>query len=500
MNHEHDEPTQPLYLEELADEMHRRSEAEARIPAGSALPAPDPAHPVDRADVIGEGARSLAAWSGRFLLMVAAAAVTLYGLSYLSGAIIPVLMALLLASVLYPIVGGLKRIGIPTGIGAIVALLTGVAVIGGLVSLIAPAVMSQWSTLADQTIKGIRQVQVWLEGPPFNLHNDQLTEYLNQFVSWLQGHSEDLVSFAVTISGSVGSIMVTTAMTLVIVFFMLKDGHKFVGWTRSVVGRRGGFHVTELFTRLWTTLSGYIRTQAIVSAVDAVFIGLGLWIFGVPLAFPIAVLTFMAGFIPIVGAFAAGGVAMLVALVTGGPFQALIVLAIVVAVQQIEGNILQPLLQSRVMQLHPVIVILAVLLGGGWFSILGAFLAVPVAASGAVVFRYLSDLIDLRTGDRTAADIKWATDEGHVVGGQSEQSAAFFQNLVQYRLRANPFRGSATEQEDTTTIEVDEPKRKLRDRLKGLGRKGRDKDAQDRGTKPESLTETLDEIGEDGKA
>lgn len=438
MSHDEDEPTQPLSLDELRQEMSgKRREQPVEPDDQSSLPAPNPRAPVDRADVIGEGAKAAAAWSGRFLLMAAAIALTFWTLGQVAEALIPLLLALLIASVLYPVVSVLRRVGIPHGIGAIVSLLLGVALISGLVSLIAPSVVSQWPLLADQTVKGIRKVQNWAAGPPLNIHDEQLNRYLGQLTDWLQGHSEDLVSIALDVSGSVSSGLVTLAMTLVIVFFMLKDGHKFVGWARKVVGRRGGFHVSELFTRLWNTLSGYIRTQAIVSMVDAVFIGGGLWLMKVPLAFPIAVLTFMAGFIPIVGAVAAGGVAVLVALVTGDVVQALLVLGLVILVQQLEGNILQPVLQSRVMELHPVVIILAVLLGGGWFGIIGAFLAVPVAAASAVVLRYLGDMIDLRTGERVASDIAWATDDGHVVGGESEKSARFFQDLVRRRVRSS---------------------------------------------------------------
>lgn len=437
MSYDEDEPTQPLSLDELHREMGGKRREEPVDPDDHAsLPAPNPSAPVDRADVIGEGAKAFAAWSGRFLLMAAAIALTFWTLGQVREALIPLLLALLIASVLYPVVSGLRRIGVPHGIGALVSLLLGAGLIGGLVSLIAPSVVSQWPVLADQTVKGIRKVQNWASGPPLNIHDEQLNRYLGQLTDWLQGHSEDLVSIALNVSGSVSSGLVTLAMTLVIVFFMLKDGHKFVGWARSVVGRRGGFHVSELFTRLWNTLSGYIRTQAIVSMVDAVFIGGGLWLMKVPLAFPIAVLTFMAGFIPIVGAVTAGGVAVLVALVTGDVVQALLVLGLVILVQQLEGNILQPVLQSRVMELHPVVIILAVLLGGGWFGIIGAFLAVPVAAASAVVLRYLGDMIDLRTGERVASDIDWATDDGHVVGGESEKSARFFQDLVLRRVRS----------------------------------------------------------------
>lgn len=423
-----DEPTQPIYLGPPSGLFGDERDT---------LPSPSPEDPVDRADVIGEGAKSFAAWCGRFVIALVAIGVVVWGLMQVSIALIPVLLGLLIASVLYPLVGGLRRLGIPYGIGAAVSLLTGMAVIGGLISLIAPSVISQWPQLADQTVRGIRQIQNWIAGPPFNLRDEQLNEYLIQFTNWLQGYSSDIVSIVVSLGGSVGSGIITLAMTLVIVFFMLKDGHKFVPWLRVAVGRRGGFHVSELFTRLWNTLSGYIRTQAIVSLVDAVFIGLGLWLLDVPLAFPIAIITFIAGFIPIVGAFSAGAIAVLVALVTGGAWQALIVLGLVVLVQQLEGNVLQPVLQAKVMQLHPVVVILAVLLGGAWAGIIGAFLAVPVAASGAVVFRYLSDMIDLRTGDRSAADINWATADGRVVGGESEKSAMFFQDLVRRRVRDN---------------------------------------------------------------
>lgn len=423
MSTDEDEPTQPIHLEHPVPV----------VSTNRALPTPDPENPVDRADVIGEGARSFAAWCGRFLIVVIALGVVGWALLQLSSAIIPVLLALLVASVLHPITAGLKRLGVPYGLGALIGLLTGIAVLGGLVSLIAPSVMAQWPTLADQTVRGIRQIQNWAAGPPLNLRDEQLNEYLQQFTSWLQGQSDDLLSLALSVGGNVGSGIITLVMTIVIVFFMLKDGHRFVGWARGIVGRRGGFHVTELFTRLWTTLAGYIRAQAVVSLVDAVFIGLGLWLLDVPLAFPIAVLTFIAGFIPIVGAVSAGAVAVLVALVTGGFVQALLVLGLVVLVQQLEGNILQPVLQARVMQLHPVIIILAVLLGGGWFGIIGAFLAVPVAAAGAVVFRYLGDMIDLRTGERSAKDINWVTADGRVVGGESEKSARFFQDLVRRR-------------------------------------------------------------------
>lgn len=398
-----------------------------------ALPTYDPEAPVDRADVISEAGKWIAAWAGRFLLVVAALVVIGIGLRYVSGAIMPTLLALLVASVLWPLTALGRRLGLPNALSALLSLLLGLGIIGGLFALIAPAVASQWDQLRTQSIDGIRRIQAWVSGPPLNINDEELNRYISQGLAWLQDRSGDILASVLNIGGSVGSGLVTLLTTVIITFFMLKDGHSFVAWMRGVVGRRAGFHVSELLTRMWNTLSGYIRTQAVVSFVDGAFIGLGVFLLGVPLAFPIAVLTFMAGFIPIVGAVTAGSIAVLVALVSNGFTTALLVLAVVLGVQQLEGNILQPLLQSRVMKLHPVIVLLAVLLGGTWAGIIGAFLAVPVAATMAVLLRYLGDLTDLRTGDRTAADIEWVTDEGQTVGSESERAAASFKALVRGR-------------------------------------------------------------------
>lgn len=397
------------------------------------LPAPDPAEPVDKSDVIGQGGRWLAAWAGRFLVIAAAVFVIGWLVGKFWDGFLPVLLAILVASVLWPFTRALKRAGIPYGGGAAISLAGGVGVVAGLVSLIAPGVAAQWPILSTQAVVGVRRLQVWASGPPLNLRDEQLNDWITQGSSYLQSRSGDLISQALSLGGSLSSGLVTILLMLVLTFFFLKDGPNFLAFTRRVVGRRAGFHATELLTRLWTTVSGYIRTQAIVSLVDAVFIGLGLFLLGVPLAFPLAVLTFMAGFIPMVGAITAGALAVLVAVVSNGWTTAALVLVLIIIVQQLEGNILQPLLQSRVMKLHPVVVLLSVLLGGAWFGIIGAFLAVPVAASAAVILRYLGDLVDLRTGDRTAKEIEWATSDGHTVGSQSERAGAFFRAFIQRR-------------------------------------------------------------------
>lgn len=423
--------------------MHEEAQAYQRdgAPSGpglaedaiEALPTPDPHEPVDRADVIAEGGRRISEWSARFLLVAAAVFVIGLGLSKVWDGVLPVVMALLIASVLWPLVALLKRWHVPFGLGALIALLVGAGVVAAMVSYVAPSVVSQWPELWDSALTGVQRLQEWLAAPPFNLRDDQLTQLLEQGLTYLQTNSAALASQALSFGGTIGSGLVKLLLTLVLTYFILKDGVRFVSVVRGVVGRKAGFHATELLTRMWLTISGYIRTQAVVSLVDAIFIGLGLVILGVPLAMPIAVLTFMAGFIPVVGAVTAGTLAVLVALVSNGAYTALFVLILIVAVQQLEGNILQPLLQAKVMQLHPAVVLLSVVLGGVWAGIVGMFLAVPVAAVIAVALRYIGDLIDLRTGEKTVGEISWATEDGQHVGTQSVAAAEFFRNLVTHR-------------------------------------------------------------------
>jgi predicted PurR-regulated permease PerM len=185
-------------------------------------------------------------------------------------------------------------------------------------------------------------------------------------------------------------------LALVLSFFFLKDGPRWTPWLAAQTGPRAAPHVVALSEKTWSTLSEFIRQQAFVGFIDALFIGLGLLVLGVPLVIPLAVITFLGAFIPIIGAFVAGAFAVLIALVTKGLTTALIVLIIVLLVQQLEGNVLQPIIQGRGLNLHAAVVILAVTAGGSLAGIIGAFLSVPVAALIAVVYRYVRDQLDQR--------------------------------------------------------------------------------------------------------
>ncbi|OZC80873.1 AI-2E family transporter [Rhodococcoides fascians] len=360
----------------------------------------------DRGDLIGVGGIWLAKWSLILVSVSAGAWVLGWLISALWVVILPALLAIIVATVLWPPTKWMMRVGLPPALSATAALVVFFLVIGGIITLIVPSVVDSAPELADKATDGVAQVQDWLKGPPVNLQDEQIDNAVSAITSRLQDSGTAIASGVFTGVSAAGSILVTLALVLVLSFFFVKDGVRFIPWLHGIAGGRAGRHLAEVLARMWATLGGFIRTQAIVSLIDAFFIGLGLVILGVPLALVLATLTFLGGFIPIVGAFVAGALAVLVALVANGPTTALIVLVIIIAVQQLEGNVLQPILQSRSMNLHPAIVLLAVTGGGSVFGIIGAFLAVPAAAVAAVLIRYVSEQIDRHSNESDRVELE----------------------------------------------------------------------------------------------
>lgn len=375
-------------------------------------PTPDDGQEVtDRAAVIGQDGRWVAGWALRIIVLAGAGYLLFKGLGLIWVGLLPVVLALLICTVLWPPVRVLReKAHFPAALAVLVTILGAFALFAAVIAAIAPSVVNQVPTLVRRAEEGIQSIIDWMQGPPLNLELEQLQNAVNEIGTVLQESSGQIFSGVVTGLSTATSFLVTVFVTLVLTFFFLKDGPRFLPWLRKYLGGNVGWHLTEVFSRTWNTLAGFIRTQAIVSFVDAFFIGLGLVIMQVPLAFALAVITFIAGFIPIVGAITAGALAVVVALVTNGFWPAVIVLVIIIAVQQLESNILQPVLQSKAMNLHAAIVLLAVTVGSTLFGIIGAFLAVPVAATLAVWLRYHSEMVALRAGEITIDDIKIDTD------------------------------------------------------------------------------------------
>jgi predicted PurR-regulated permease PerM len=319
--------------------------------------------------------------------------------------------------VLWPATRFLRRHRWPPALASSTVLLTAVAIFVGIIAAIAPSVADQVTQLSDEATRALQDVQNWLQGPPFNFGEDQIGSAVDSVINSIQKNAQDIAGYALTGVSVVGNGLLNLVLALVLVFFFLKDGPRWVPWLSAQTGPRAARHVAALSYKSWATLSEFIRQQALVGFIDALFIGLGLWIFGVPLVIPLAVLTFIGGFVPIIGAFVAGAFAVLIALVSNGFSTALIILAIVFLVQQIEGNILQPIIQGRGFNLHAAVVILAVTAGGSLAGIIGAFLSVPVAALVAVIYRYIRDELDERSPE-IAPDGTEARLEGDVSGAE----------------------------------------------------------------------------------
>ncbi|WP_411104719.1 AI-2E family transporter [Streptomyces sp. cmx-4-9] len=329
--------------------------------------------------------------SVQLLLVLVAAAVALWILGRMWSVVWPLIVALFLTTLTWPPAAFLRRRGWAPALAASVVTLLFLVVAAGIAALIALPVASQSGELADGVVEGIQRLREWAAGPPLNIGDDQITGAFDAAVARIQNSAGTAVSTVVTGVSTVFNGLVTAVLALFLMFFFLKDGPRFLPWlTRQLPGRLAT-DVPVVAARSWETLGSFVRSQAFVGLLDAVFIGLGLWIVGVPLVLPLAVLTFVSAFVPIVGALFAGLVAVLIALVSNGLTDALIVLAIIVLVQQLEGNVFQPMIQSRGLGLHAAVVLLAVTLGGSLAGVVGSLLAVPLAALIAVFWNYLRE-------------------------------------------------------------------------------------------------------------
>jgi predicted PurR-regulated permease PerM len=348
----------------------------------------------DRGVVIDEAIGGMQRWGLRIVVIAAAAWVIGWGIGAIWVVLFPVSLALIVTTVLGPPAAWLRSKGWPAGVAAAVVVLGFIGIIVGIIAILTPQVAGQANEVAAGVSDGLQKVRDWLTGEPLNLSDGQITSAISAVQDKVKASGSSISSGVFSTIGAATSVIVNLVLVLMLSFFFVKDGHKFLPWVKTIGGQRAGDHIVEVASRVWDTLGGFIRTQTLVALIDAVIIGGGLAILGSPLAVPLGVVTFFGAYIPIIGAFVSGAIAVLVTLVTNNPKDALIALIIVVAVQQLEGNVLSPMLQGKNMNLHPAVVLLSVAGGGSLFGITGAFLAVPVAASVAELLRYLNEQID----------------------------------------------------------------------------------------------------------
>lgn len=348
------------------------------------------------------------AWSILGICGAAFVIVLLLGLFRL--VVIPFVIALFPAALIAPLSERLKRRGWHP---ALVASVLVVGFVVGTIALIGTLgwlVAGELGDLGDALGDAYDEVAVWIEDRT-DLSVPPGEELLDQVQDWagFEGTDGRFGKMATT------ALEVLTGVFLAIVtlFFFLKDGERIVAFALELTPERHRDDVAEIGRRVWTTIAGYFRGQILVAAVDAVLIGLGLLALGVPLVLPLSILIFIGGLFPIVGAFTAGALAVLVALGEGGAGLALTVLALNIVVQQAEGNILEPLIVGRATRVHPLAILLALTAGGVTLGVLGAFIAVPLLASAVRVVGYLRERVKVESADEVPADVE-AED---VIGG-----------------------------------------------------------------------------------
>lgn len=369
----------------MASRASRQTSADT--PADAPSPATRASPPAGSAALPG-WYRTAAAASWRFLAIVAAGATLVYALVHLRLVVLPIIVALLASTLLLPVVRWLRGRGVPDALAAGLAMLGALLLLAAIVAAVAPSVASQLGDLRDQAEDGVREATEVLAQPPFNLSRADVDARVDDGLERLRENSGPLARGVQSGAIILGELITGLIVAVLLCFFFLKDGERMWGWIVGLVGRRARRDAHEIGTRVYTALAGYVRGIALVGLVDALLIGLALVIIGVPLVVPLMVITFFAAFVPLIGAFLAGLVAVLVALVSGGLVDAVLVLAAIVLVQQVEGHLLYPLLMGRTVNLHPAAIVIALAAGGVLAGIVGVFLAVPVAGIVSVVLQY----------------------------------------------------------------------------------------------------------------
>jgi len=344
---------------------------------------------------------TLAQFAWRLIVILGAISLLVVLITRLYLVSLPIVLALILATIAVPPARRLERRGVPRLLAALVVVVGGAAAfVGGLILLV-PTFTRQVAALGPTISDAFERVLLWLDGSPFGLQRADVEAVVTDALDNIGQFSATIATSVGSIAVAVGEVLTALSLAIVLLFFFVKDGEQIVGWFISRTPERLRNDVRAAGARGWGALAGYVRGTAAIALIDAIGIGLGLLIVGVPLVLPLTLLVFLGGFVPVIGAFASGLLATLVALATGGLTTALIVLAIVVLVQQIESNLLQPMIMRRAVSLHPVVILSVLTAGAVIVGVLGAFLAVPIAATLAAVGNELRLRGELRsTGAR----------------------------------------------------------------------------------------------------
>jgi predicted PurR-regulated permease PerM len=325
--------------------------------------------------------RKTAAWSWRLLIILGALVALLWVVGHIEVIVVPVLLAIMVTAMLVPLVDALDRRGLPRGVAVAAVLLSSFVVVGGILAFVVSQFIHGAPALVDQVTQSITNARNSLNtGVLSHFSNDQIKSATDAAIEALKNNQAKLTSGALSTAGTITELVTGALLMFFTLIFLLQGGRNIYAYVTKIFpvtvrdrardAGRAGFH----------SLIGYVRATFLVALVDAVGIGTGLAIMGIPLALPLASLVFLGAFIPLVGAVIAGGLAVIVALIAKGWVFALITLGLIIAVQQLEAHVLQPLVMGRAVSVHPLAVVLAIAAGAVLAGIVGALLAVPTVA------------------------------------------------------------------------------------------------------------------------
>lgn len=361
--------------------------------------------------------RKAAAWSWRLLLILAAIIVVLWIILRLEILVVPVALATILAALLLPVVDFLHRRGAPRGGAVALVLLSGIALFGGLLTFVVTQFIDGAPALVSQVTASIEGVGKWLTEGPLRVSPQQINQFRDAAIEALRSNQEKLTSGALSTAGTVTEIVTGALLVLFTLIFLLQGGRNIFAFVTKIFPVHVRDRVRDAGRAGFRSLIGYVRATFLVALVDAIGIGVGLAIMGIPLALPLASLVFMGAFIPLVGAVLTGFLAVIVALIAKGWIYALITLALIIAVQQLEGHVLQPLVMGRAVAIHPLAIVLVIAGGAVLAGIVGALLAVPALA-------FLNSAIRVLTAeDPQAEEAEMEAEDDPVVHAEADDVA-----------------------------------------------------------------------------
>jgi predicted PurR-regulated permease PerM len=350
------------------------AEAQADPPAGEAGLAPPPDVRFPR------WLQTAAGWSWRLLIVALLIYITFRVAVELRLVVLPFIAALLLTALLQPLTSRMKRSGMSPMLATWCTFLLAIVVIAGAIFLFADRVSADYTTLVAEVTRTAREVQHSLAGPPFHLNARRLQTYTDNLVNYLSQHKAQIAGTVLAGGKYALELLTGLILMLFISFFLLKDGAKIWSWLIKGLRSEPQRRVDLAGQTAWRTLVAYVRGTTLVAAIHALFIGLALWLLGIPLLVPFIVLVFLASYVPLLGILVVGALAILVALATKGWVAAVILLAVLLLENQIESHLLQPLVVGRLVRLHPLSIILVLAVGGIVAGIPGAIVAVPFTA------------------------------------------------------------------------------------------------------------------------